>query len=392
VKFFDVSRGFGYIELESGSDVYVDREALPGEGFRYLAAGERVDVVLRWDERRDVHVAASVSAYGHRERGAVVQFDAIKGYGLVKPDHSDALVFAHHSDILGQESRKSLDPGEQVWFEVEPRDRGLQAVRIKRADPRPPLHRFASIVNERRWWRELADLAEREPWDYRQVSPPRRTMLRNYVGHTFARIEQQHRIGMGHLDDAAVACFHTGLVTTRKEPIYAFFEENAHSHRTDTPWRLAGFLRASDHRLLRSFQQLPGPATYYDEPAELVFDTRLPLYIDAEHLVEDHVERFPPSVRDNPAVALARLEIACSLARQEVYRNYRTAVPQFYRGEIQMLLPLYLEKPDTADLALVVAKIGNQYRGYTVLTLEMAYTNARLIGRPYSEWLTPAGA
>lgn len=42
---------------------------------------------------------------------------------------------------------------------------------------------------------------------------------------------------------------------------------------------------------------------------------------------------------------------------------------------------------------LVGSAIGDgAYRGHTVLTLEMAYTNARLVARPDSEWLTHCAA
>ena len=56
---------------------------------------------------------------------------------------------------------------------------------------------------------------------------------------------------------------------------------------------------------------------------------------------------------------------------------------------MQLLLPLCLLKPDVADLALVVARVGDAYHGSTVLTLDMAYNNARLLARPDSEWLVP---
>jgi hypothetical protein len=58
---------------------------------------------------------------------------------------------------------------------------------------------------------------------------------------------------------------------------------------------------------------------------------------------------------------------------------------------VQLLLPICLENPARADLALVVAKneAGNAYRGSTVLTLDMAYNNARLLARPDTEWLQP---
>ena len=47
------------------------------------------------------------------------------------------------------------------------------------------------------------------------------------------------------------------------------------------------------------------------------------------------------------------------------------------------------DKAVRADLALVVDKLQSEkrYRAHTVLTLSMAYKNARLIARPYSDWL-----
>lgn len=39
-------------------------------------------------------------------------------------------------------------------------------------------------------------------------------------------------------------------------------------------------------------------------------------------------------------------------------RSYRVAVPQFYRGSIQLLLPLYLRDTSRADLALTLERHG----------------------------------
>ena len=68
-----------------------------------------------------------------------------------------------------------------------------------------------------------------------------------------------------------------------------------------------------------------------------------------------------------------------------------TAVPQYYKGKIQLLVPICLINENAPDLALVVSKneFGNQYLGHTCLTLDMAYNNARLIARPDSSWLKP---
>ncbi len=76
-------------------------------------------------------------------------------------------------------------------------------------------------------------------------------------------------------------------------------------------------------------------------------------------------------------------------ALRRVERNYRTAVPQFYKGNIQLLLPLCMADRAQADLALAVKDEGEVYIAYTCLTLDMAYNNARLIAKPDSDWLEP---
>ena len=47
VKWFNDSKGFGFLEQENGEDVFVHFSAIAGEGFKSLAEGDRVtfDVV-----------------------------------------------------------------------------------------------------------------------------------------------------------------------------------------------------------------------------------------------------------------------------------------------------------------------------------------------------------
>ncbi len=42
VKWFNDSKGYGFIEADSGHDVFVHHSAIQGEGFRTLSEGERV--------------------------------------------------------------------------------------------------------------------------------------------------------------------------------------------------------------------------------------------------------------------------------------------------------------------------------------------------------------
>jgi CspA family cold shock protein len=51
VKWFNGMKGYGFIERESGEDVFVHFSAIVGDGYRNLVEGERVEFVVAQGEK-----------------------------------------------------------------------------------------------------------------------------------------------------------------------------------------------------------------------------------------------------------------------------------------------------------------------------------------------------
>lgn len=51
VKWFDASKGFGFIAREEGEDVFVHFRAIRGEGYRSLDQGQRVEFSVTRSEK-----------------------------------------------------------------------------------------------------------------------------------------------------------------------------------------------------------------------------------------------------------------------------------------------------------------------------------------------------
>lgn len=288
---------------------------------------------------------------------------------------------------------------------------------------------FAKVADWDSRLSNLAGLAEGERWTY--VSVPDRLplpVLDGYIRYTFLRVHEQGRVAEADRH----ACFNTGLLTPSQEEIFGVFRRSDLYDQTqplsaqNKKWFLTSWARAGD-RVLTEFSELPGLATYWTDPAELIFDPSLQVQLNLDHIVRENLNRFPIELgghldvngvpkdvtvspdfeqeaaegnedpdapgdfrvdsRPIPLPTRNALEGAMKHSIRLAHRSYRIAVPQLHHGHIQLLLPLYLRDSDKPDLALTLERHGGWYRAATVLYPDWAYRHARLLARPNSEWL-----
>lgn len=366
-----------------------------------LRHGTRLHFDVEENDRGRVAINVSVIADevlipsgAERKRGHVTYWNA-KGFGYIEQENGGSTSFVHCTD-LALEENGYLCEGDVVEYYVLRREgderskaAGVRVIGWER--PCDGLSAFADM-GPPKWASVLDGLDEElERWEYEHTPAPEPLpILRSYIRHTFRRLEETGAVAVS--PNGKFASFNTGLVTPNQEEIYAMFSENARANRQ--PWVLLGFRKESDRDFVEHFGASPPPlASYFDDPTVLLYDRRCKLYINVDHVLQN-IDRFPSHLRSNPYAARQLLQAAQGMTTKRVYRNYKAAIPQFFRdkggdGAVQLLLPICLDDPKKADLALVIAKQGTEYRGSTVLTLDMAYNNARLLTRPDTEWLRP---
>lgn len=121
----------------------------------------------------------------------------------------------------------------------------------------------------------------------------------------------------------------------------------------------------------------------------LLFDWHYPIDVYYKHILDDerNKSRLPKEFLESNNIVNV-LNGAIDTMKKRISSNYKLAIPQYYEGKIQLLLPLCLMSDDKPDVAIAVTKKDTCYQGHTCLTLDMAYNNARLIAKPESNWLS----
>lgn len=419
VKYFNPTAFHGMITVEGlDKDVYVNTQDIQ-EDATYLLKDEEVQFELVSGKLEDSFAAKNLTRTKKRHTGIVLDFD--EGKGTIKCFQNNEEYSLYYRDFVTtslepvfERTRIKIESGDELEFDAEEDDRyGKKAVRIF-YDGRKPLERFAVLPN---WENKIALLATTspEPWDYLNSDPENRFLpvLSNYLYYTFSRLRKEEylynekRIAIAKTEfsyrdrvtkktikkEIECACFNTGLATKHQEEIFAYLTKNSNKRtKIDPDWVLNKFCKSSDPEM-SAFSEKPEWANYFkemEEHSEILYNTTLHHELKYDHILRDRQERFPPELKSLPdSVLKDLLDQGLDKARKRVRRNYKAAVPHYYNGKIQLLLPLSLLSQDKADLALAVEKEGKRYISRTVLKLEWAYSNARLLAKPDREWLDP---
>jgi hypothetical protein len=246
-----------------------------------------------------------------------------------------------------------------------------------------------------RTWGEEAGFLEQvaaasipERWTYQDYNTKQRNpVLRAYLEYTFQRLKEQNKL----MTAGDKVIFNTGLINLWFKEIYVISELD-----DNNPGRLVNARPCleTDREFVETFKgKRPAMATFFSRINEVIFDPDLEVITDDQHIIDDNFERIPEKYRQamGKAQIYSLFRSAVEFAKIMARRNYKLIVPQFFHGKIQFLMPIYLSAEFTGapDFALALERIGNNYRGNTILTLDMAYQNARLIATPDTTWLDP---
>ncbi len=388
---------FNFEDLVEEAKHIVGSNKFKDEPFTYDA----VDSIRKVGEKQAKNISLDKA---HRRVGYVIAFEPETGRGRIEDFDTKEKITFHVANLkreLGKEDKFiRVEPDDAVIFSINVTETSKHAKDIVIVDNRYPLEYFAVFENFTESLKALNALAEKEnDWDY--IKNPKRNMpiLFSYINHTFKRIEYQNKIVTGRSKQGVeYAYFNTGLVNPQQDEIYAYFVKNPNYKPlsgwgiTIPQWKFLEF-NTEESNYRKYFNEEPRIATYFEEAqvADLIFNTTIRVIPDRDHLIKrkNRIETISIRTLDDDDFVEAVKE-SINLALKRIKRNYKAAIPHFYDNKIQFLLPLCFKSNKALAVgALVVNQNENIYEAHTILSLDQALNNARLLAKPDREWLNP---
>ena len=348
----------------------------------------------------------------------------IKDYGFAKLKPFFESLTEHF--VIGRDEQSNLPLVKCNTMETQSTGSTIKQNTNSNKDETIYLTQWANI-NQRSAIETLKSMALKERWSYRvEDENYPNPILAKYLKWTFVKLMRENKI----LYSNEYAAFNTGLVDKFYKPIYAVFDKNKFNKQ---PWHfidfcVAGSSTVAARKLTDNFSQLPERASYIQNYDDVIYDTSLPVDVNWEHIILENIDRMPiellrqvcfgsfevidPSLlgdcdkkqyyeelrnvlESNPmrlSIISGMMGMAVETAKHRVAWNYKTAIPVYYPTDdsVHLILPLALNinEPEEISIALVMTKTpSGRYRAVTIFTLDMAYSNARLVTKPSSDWL-----
>lgn len=152
VIWFNASKGFGFVKLSDGAEVYLHARVLEAAGGRDVSErsvlkvtvedtqrGRQVSQVLEIGDQAEKHpahtrrVGETTEAGGQLEsRGTVKRYNPDKGFGFFAPDNGEKDVFVH-ATALSRSGLGVLAEGQKVVFQSGQGKNGLEVLSIRLA-------------------------------------------------------------------------------------------------------------------------------------------------------------------------------------------------------------------------------------------------------------------
>lgn len=241
-------------------------------------------------------------------------------------------------------------------------------------------------------------------------------ILESYIKNVYIKLIKDHLTGSnankGKLvisSDERYLLFNTGLLNTYVEEV-CVVGELVKQKSPGALWICKNPVVAKNKRELvsqysfssSSIQEWPQMVSFFKDIDEVIFKADINKidmdYDKLKHIIEDRIGRFPDEYKrlyeqKNIQTIADDLKQAINNSIMMAKRNYKYIVPQYRptKGKIQFLMPIYLKRQFEAlpNFALVFDKDGDFYVPETILELDDAYNNARLIAKPDDLWLNP---
>ena len=268
--------------------------------------------------------------------------------------------------------------------------------------------------------KEVAD----EPWNFPD-GKSKYYILENYLKVVFYKLRREGKIV--YSKDCQRAAFNTGLVNDRFQDVYICLEKSKPGYRRE--YVTSGITTDGDS--LRFLDKKPERASFIKDYNGLYYDTNLSLDVSWNHIVIDHIERFPLDflrrklggfdeasrildeiaatekdsvieglfnrlrriLKENPFYyqeIVASVQNAIEIAKSRIKNDYKIPVAGYYPrfDTMSLNIPLCLSSTNETSLVLVVERKGDRYIGHTVFTPVMAYSSARVISKQENSWLS----